>query len=203
LILLFQATTVCGVQRNLGLSVRKFRQFDMEILTDDVVFCSCLNQLVVVRQELSRRLGHKDVDAALNGVHCDRVMRSLDEKLTGQFEGQRSDLQSGVNIMAASPGDSLSMAALSFGEGESGTIELYSTNKPPGRLCPAPEIRQSYESGQFRENKEISRTNVRSMSLYTPPIFSAKCWRMAGNFPITNEKRVENVMMKKGLAYLR
>lgn len=51
----------------------------MEILTDDVVFFSCLNQLVVVRQELGRRLGHKDVDAALNGVYCDGVMRGLDE----------------------------------------------------------------------------------------------------------------------------
>jgi hypothetical protein len=80
--------TACGARRNLDFGVSKRELFEIKVLTNDVVFLSRCNQLVVVRQKLSRGLGHKYMDAALNGVDGDGVMGRWNRIRTATSKGK-------------------------------------------------------------------------------------------------------------------
>lgn len=81
---------------------------------DYVVLLRRLHELVMVVEQLHGGLRDQDVEAPLNGIQGDGVVGAC--KFVRQVQSWRRLLRcslSGVKIMTASPGESLSIASLS------------------------------------------------------------------------------------------
>ena len=106
---------------------------------DDVVLSGLVDEVLVVREQLRCGLGDEDVEAALDGVYRDRVVRACaDGDMSVDADGSvKKAALSGVKTITASPGDSWSMARLSACTDRCqchGASDVLETDRPQDRM---------------------------------------------------------------------